>query len=155
MEPQNTQNTQKKTFPFQEEDDVVVVMEPQNTQNVQTKPFPLQKEGYSILGAVFEVYKEMGSGFLEVVYQECMEQELELRAIPYTPQPALTIAYKGQSLRQTYRPDFIYYDQIVLELKAVTQLAPEHRAQLHNYLKVTGFDSRLSDQLLPFPQGRV
>jgi GxxExxY protein len=107
-------------------------------QNMQKEDFPLKEESYAILGAVFAVYGEMGCGFLEAVYQECLERELRERQIPFTPQPVLSIAYKGQSLRQTYQPDLICFDKIVLELKAVTGLAPEHRAQLHNYLKATG-----------------
>jgi len=113
-------------------------MRPQNMQNMQKEDFPLKEESYAILGAVFAVYGEMGCGFLEAVYQECLERELRERQIPFTPQPVLSIAYKGQSLRQTYQPDLICFDKIVLELKAVTGLAPEHRAQLHNYLKATG-----------------
>ena len=113
-------------------------MRPQNMQNMQKEDFPLKEEGYAILGAVFAVYGEMGCGFLEAVYQECLERELRERQIPFTPQPVLSIAYKGQSLRQTYQPDLICFDKIILELKAVTGLAREHRAQLHNYLKATG-----------------
>ncbi len=113
-------------------------MKPQNTQKAQKEDFPLKEESYAVLGAVFEVYQEMGCGFLEAVYQECLERELRLRQIPFASQPVLTIPYKGESLRQTYQPDFICFDKIILELKAVTQLAPEHRAQLHNYLKATG-----------------
>ncbi len=82
-------------------------MEPQNTQNTPKKTFLLQEEGYALLGAVFEVYTEMGQGFLDAVYQECLERELRLRAIPFTPQPVLGIAYKGWNLRQTYQPDLI------------------------------------------------
>jgi len=100
--------------------------------------FPLKEEGHAILGAVFEVYKEMGCGFLEAVYQECLERELRLRSIPFAAQATLSIPYKGQNLRQAYQPDFICFDKIILELKAVTQLASEHRAQIHNYLKATG-----------------
>lgn len=109
---------------------------PQNTQ--KTEEFPLKEESHAILGAVFEVYREMGCGFLEAVYQECLQRELRMRQIFFTAQPVLVIAYKGQSLRQTYQPDFICFGKIILELKAVTELAPEHRAQLHNYLKATG-----------------
>ena len=113
-------------------------MRPQNTQNMQKEEFPLKDEGYAILGAVFEVYQEMGCGFLEAVYQECLERELHLRQVPFITQPVLSIAYKGHPLRQSYQPDLICFDKIVLELKAVSELAPEHRAQLHNYLKATG-----------------
>jgi len=97
-----------------------------------------EKESYSIRGAVFEVYKEMGAGFLEAVYQECMERELTRIGVPFKAQPELTLLYKGKTLRQTYRPDMICFDQIVVELKAVSALLPQHEAQLINYLRATG-----------------
>ncbi len=89
------------------------------------------------MGACFEVYKEKGSGFVEPVYQECMEFELGDRKIPFTAKPPLSLLYKGRPLRSKYEPDFICYDLIVLELKAVTALADEHRAQVQNYLRAT------------------
>ena len=95
-------------------------------------------ESYAILGACFEVYKEKGCGFLEAVYQECLELELGICGIPFAPHPDLTLSYKGRQLKQMYTPDFICFDKIVLEIKAVSALADEHRAQLHNYLKATG-----------------
>ncbi len=91
------------------------------------------------MGACFEVYKEMGCGFLEAVYQECLELELAAQGIPFRPQAELALRYKGQLLKQKYVPDFILFDKIVLEIKAVSQLADEHRAQVHNYLKATGY----------------
>ena len=94
-------------------------------------------ESYEIMGACFEVYKEKGSGFLEAVYQECLEIELGERKIPLKVQPELTLTYKGRLLRSKFKPDFICYDKIVLELKAVTVLADEHRAQVQNYLRAT------------------
>src|SRR5438045_7767867 len=97
-----------------------------------------QEETYRILGACFEVYKEKGCGFLEAVYQECLEIEFGLQGIPFAPQGELTLSYKGRPLQQKYRPDFICFDRIIVEIKAVTALAEEHRAQLHNYLKATG-----------------
>ncbi len=93
---------------------------------------------YQILGACFEVYREKGCGFLEPVYQECMEIELGLRGVPFTPQKSLALEYKGCPLRAKYEPDFICDEKIILELKAVSELADEHRAQVHNYLKATG-----------------
>jgi len=98
----------------------------------------LKSESYALMGACFEVYNEKGCGFLEPVYQECLEIELSLLGIPFRAQPNLELAYKGRRLKQRYVPDFICYDQIILELKAVTALADEHRAQIHNYLKATG-----------------
>ena len=97
-----------------------------------------EEETYAILGACFEVYKEKGCGFLEGVYQECLAIEFRLRGIPFEEQPALDLAYKGQPLQQTYKPDFVCRAKIVVELKAVSALTDEHRAQLHNYLKASG-----------------
>jgi len=98
-----------------------------------------KEESYEIMGACFEVYKEMGCGFLEPVYQECLEMELRRRGIPFTAQRELVLRYKDQPLEQRYKPDFICYDKIILEIKAVKNLADEHRAQVHNYLKATSF----------------
>jgi len=95
-------------------------------------------ESYRILGACFEVYREKGCGFLEAVFQECLEIEFQEQAIPFVAHPILALTYKGRSLRQTYSPDFICEGKIVLEIKAVSQLCDEHRAQLHNYLRATG-----------------
>ena len=97
-----------------------------------------EEETYKILGACFEVYKEKGCGFLEAVYQECLEIEFDLQAIPFLPQVELTLSYKGRTLKQKYVPDFLCFGTVVLEIKAVSDLADEHRAQLHNYLKATG-----------------
>src|SRR2546429_24929 len=108
------------------------------TDREATMEIVYKEESSRIMGACFEVYKEKGAGFLEPVYQECLEIELGLQAIPFTPQAQLALAYKGRPLRQCYQPDFICFDKIILEIKAVAQLAPEHRAQLHNYLKATG-----------------
>ena len=97
------------------------------------------EECYKIIGASFEVYKDKGSGFLEAVFQECLELELGFQAIPFTPQRPLALTYKGQPLRQSYIADFVCYDKIIVELKAVERLADEHRAQLLNYLNATGY----------------
>ena len=93
---------------------------------------------YAIQGAIFDVYKEMGCGYLEAVYQECLEKELRLRNIPFVAQPNLTLSYKSIPLNQTYKPDIVCHKQIILELKAVKKIAPEHQAQMLNYLKSTG-----------------
>jgi len=96
-----------------------------------------ENETYAIRGAVFEVYKEMGCGFLEAVYQECLEKELRKKGIPFISQPELKLNYKDEELQQTYKPDLICYEQIILELKAVKNITPEHKAQVLNYLKAT------------------
>ena len=98
----------------------------------------LEKETFAIRGACFEVYKEKGYGFVEAVYQECLELEFSLQGILFVPQPRLELAYKGRKLRSEFQPDFICFSQVVVELKAVKELAGEHRAQVHNYLKATG-----------------
>jgi GxxExxY protein len=97
-----------------------------------------EEETHAVLGACFEVYKEKGSGFLEAVYQECLEMEFGIRSIPFVRQPHLQLSYKGVPLRQIYQPDFICFEKVILETKAMSTLADEHRAQLHNYLKATG-----------------
>lgn len=94
-----------------------------------------RQEGYDLMAAAFEVYNEKGHGFLENVYQECMEKELTLRGMPFEVKPWLQLFYKGEPLRQGYEPDLLVYGGIITELKAVQKLAPEHDAQLLNYLK--------------------
>jgi len=96
-------------------------------------------ESYQIVGACFEVYNEMGCGFLEAVYQECLAWEFRDQNLPCVAQRKLTLNYKHHRLEATYEPDFICFDAIVVELKAVKELSNEHRAQVHNYLKATGF----------------
>ena len=98
----------------------------------------LEKETFAIRGACFEVYKEKGCGFVEAVYQECLEMEFALQGILFVPQPRLELEYKGRKLRSEFQPDFICYSQVVVELKALRELTDEHRAQVHNDLKATG-----------------
>lgn len=95
-------------------------------------------ESYAIVGALFEVYNEMGCGFLEPVYQECLEIELSNRGIPYVAQKPLELRYKGRQLKQLYIPDFVCYENIIIELKSLSELTDKCRAQVHNYLKATG-----------------
>ncbi len=95
-------------------------------------------ESFQIQGAVFEVYREMGAGFLEAVYQERLAREFAARAIPFRASPLLALTYKGEPLRRTYAPDFVCYEAVIVELKAIREIAPEHRAQVLNYLRATG-----------------
>ncbi|SDS58310.1 GxxExxY protein [Opitutus sp. GAS368] len=97
-----------------------------------------QQEGYDFMAAVFDVYNEMGHGFLEEVYHESLELELVHRAIPHVSKPKLSLFYKGQLLKKQYEADFIVIGEIVVELKAVKALLSEHEAQLINYLRATG-----------------
>lgn len=91
-------------------------------------------ESYRIMGACFEVYNHMGSGFLESVYQECLEIEFQERGIPFVPKTSLELQYKGRPLKKKFEPDFICFEKIILEIKAVKELCNEARAQVHNYL---------------------
>ena len=96
-------------------------------------------ESYAIMGACFEVYKEKGHGFLEAVYQECLEMEFTDRQIPFLPQSALPMSYKGRLLRNRYTPDFVCHGKIIVELKAASTLTDEYRAQVQNYLRTGEF----------------
>ncbi len=87
-----------------------------------------EEESYRIRGAVFEVYREMGCGFLESVYQECLEREFRKSGIPIVAQRELVIHYKGERLSQVYVPDFVCFEGILMEIKAVKKLGSEHRA---------------------------
>ena len=98
-----------------------------------------KQESYRIVGACFEVYNEMGCGYLEQVYQECLEIEFAEMQIPFVAQQQLKLNYKNHCLKSMYVPDAICNEQIIVELKAVKELSDEHRAQVHNYLKGTGF----------------
>ena len=97
-------------------------------------------ECFRIIGACFEVYNEKGCGFLESVYQECLEIEHDYQQIPFVSQQELRLFYRGKELKQKFTPDFICYGKIIVEIKAVTKLADEHRAQIINYLNATGFE---------------
>ena len=103
------------------------------------KEIIFKEESYAIIGACFEVYNEKGCGFLEPVYQECLQIEFESQRIPAIAKPALTMTYRGRPLLQTYQADFVCYAKIIVELKAVSALVDEHRAQLLNYLHATRF----------------
>ena len=96
------------------------------------------EECYAIRGAIYEVSREMGSGFREEVYQQCLERELSERGIPFDSKKDLRIFYKGAPIEKTYVPDFYCYGKIIVEIKAVESLTKEHRAQLLNYLRLTG-----------------
>ena len=99
----------------------------------------LKEEVFKIVGTAIEVHRELGSGFLEAVYQEAMAIELASCSIPFESQKALQITYKGQKLKKEYVPDFVCYQQIIVELKALAKLSGIEEAQALNYLKVTKF----------------
>lgn len=93
-------------------------------------------EGYRLMGAAFEVYNEQGSGLAEEIYQESLEVELGLRAIPFRSKQELKCSYKGHELKKRYVPDLYVLECLVVELKSVSELLPEHEAQLINYMRI-------------------
>jgi GxxExxY protein len=98
-----------------------------------------RQECYALVGACFAVYKDKGCGFLEAVYRECLAIEFEHLGIPFEREVKLALSYRGKSLQQVYLADFVCYGKIIIEVKAVSALGDEHRAQLLNYLNATGF----------------
>ena len=98
-----------------------------------------EEESYLLNKAMFEVHRKLGPGLLEKVYQEALAIELQLRNIPYEREKKFQIVYKGHTLAQEYIADFVCFGKIIVELKAVKELTDSHRAQLINYLKITGY----------------
>jgi len=107
---------------------------------------------YAIIGAAMEVHNHLGRGFLELVYQDALEVEFKLCNIPYEREADLSILYKGQKLEGKYRADFICFDNVIVELKAIKQITNIERAQIINYLKATGYPVGL---LINFAEGSL
>ena len=99
----------------------------------------LKDEVYAIAGAAIEVHRELGPGLLESVYQEAMKLELSARSVPFEAEKPISIEYKGQRLSQKYFADLVCFEQIIVELKALSRLSGSEQAQVLNYLKATGF----------------
>ena len=97
--------------------------------------YPYKEETYKIIGCAMEVHSELGPGFLEAVYQEALEREFGIRKMPFKSQPILEILYKGKPLAKRYQPDFVCFDEVIVEIKAITSLSGIEEAQLINYLK--------------------
>ena len=110
------------------------------------------EECFATRGAIFEVYRELGNGFREEVYQQCLEREFAARKIPFDAKRELKIFYKGEPIDKTYIPDFLCYDKIIVEIKAVESLGNEHRAQIMNYLRLTKFQLGLLVNFAAYPK---
>ena len=124
--------------------------------NTEVKSDLLYKdECYAIQGAIFEVYQEIGPGFVESVYQECLERELSLRAIPFRSQAEIRIRYKGLLLDQYFKADLVCYDAIIVELKVCKAIDPAHCAQVINYLKATGMRLGLIVNFCSYPKAEI
>ena len=104
---------------------------------MKNKPILLKEESYNIIGACMVVHTELGSGLLEGIYQEALEEEFKIQSLPNIREQLLEVFYKNKKLKKKYQADFICYDKIIVELKAVSSLEPTHEAQLINYLNIT------------------
>ncbi|HLE62944.1 MAG TPA: GxxExxY protein [Pyrinomonadaceae bacterium] len=98
---------------------------------------------YAIIGAAMEVHRQLGCGFAEPIYQEALAIELEGRSIPFDRESRSPVTYKGLRLQRKYRPDFICFSSVIVELKALPRLSTIEEAQVLNYLKVTGYHTGL------------
>lgn len=102
-----------------------------------------KEESYKIIGACFEVYKQKGFGFTEPIYQECLAIEFEMQNIAFIEQPEMQLEYKNRKLKHFFRPDYVCYDKIIVEIKALPNLIPQNQSQILNYLNATKFELAL------------
>ena len=112
-------------------------MTPEEERNLANSIYP--DETYAIVGAAMEVHRILGPGFSESIYQEALAIEFERQRIPFEKEKAIIVKYKDTELHNTFRADFVCYHDIIVELKALESTTPEHRSQIINYLKATGF----------------
>jgi GxxExxY protein len=112
-------------------------------------------ECYEIYGCIYAVNKKLGTGFLEAVYQEALEIELRKKNIPFVSQQELEILYDGIPLVNKYVADLVCYGKIIIELKAVSKINNQHKAQLMNYMATTGYKLRLLVNFNSFPKSEI
>ena len=110
------------------------------------------EECFEIQGVIFDLFKEIGPGFAEPIYQECLEIEFLLKNIPFDSQVELRMLYKGKPLKQYFKVDFVCYDKIIIEIKAVSELTDIHRSQLINYLKISKLKLGLLVNFCSYPK---
>ncbi|MDR2847982.1 MAG: GxxExxY protein [Bacteroidales bacterium] len=114
-----------------------------------------KEESYKINACIFEVNRKLGSGFLEAVYQEALSIEFEKAGIPFEQQAHIQVMYDGKPLKQYYIADFICFDQIIVEIKAVSKIENVHKAQVLNYLKATDFELGLLVNFCAYPKAEI
>ena len=112
-------------------------------------------ECFEIYSCIYAVNRKLGAGFLETVYQEALEIELRRKNIPFIPQKELMILYDGIPLSNKYIADIVCFDKIIIELKAVSKINNQHKAQLINYLTATGFSLGLLVNFNSFPKAEI
>lgn len=100
-------------------------------------PILYKEESFKIIGACMKVHRALGAGFLEAVYEEALEKEFRHQKIPFKRQVKLEVYYEGVKLQKQYRVDFVCYDAILIEIKAVAQIPTAFYSQVQNYLKCT------------------
>lgn len=110
---------------------------------MDTEEFEGDPETFAIIGAAIEVHRHLGQGFLESVYHEALAAEFELRRIPYHREAELSVVYKGRVLPCSFRADFLCFDDVIVELKALSEITTREHSQVINYLKATGFTRSL------------
>ena len=118
-------------------------MNPQSTQMGADDSRNRDPQTYAIIGAAMAVHGELGNGFLEAVYQEALECEFQLRRIPYEREKQLLVYYRGNALNAYYQADFVCFESVIVELKALQQISGNEEAQLINYLKAAGLNRGL------------
>ncbi len=127
--------------------------------------FIFPDESYAIMGACFNVHNAQGCGFTEPIYQECLEIAFQHLGIPFVAQPELQLEHRGKLLEHMFRPDFVCSGKLIVEIKALSDLTDEHRAQVLNYLNASGYrlgllvnfgaHPRLQSERIPFSPGKT
>jgi len=113
------------------------------------------KESYEINGCIYEVNRKLGVGFLEAVYQEALEIELKRKNVPFISRQELEIIYDDIPLKSKYIADLVCYEKIIIELKAVSKINNQHKAQLMNYLAATGYKLGLLVNFNSYPKTEI
>jgi GxxExxY protein len=127
-------------------------MTQRSPQMTQMNADKRDEKTYAIIGAAMEAHGVLGSGFLEAVYHEVLAIEFERRAIPFRREASLKVIYKNQTLSAGYRADFLCFEEVIVEIKALTRLSTTEEAQIINYLKASGVEHGL---LLNFGTSRL